>query len=52
MDELAVAFAMRCDLNGWTYEQGVRAAADLCQEIEDAAEDRANDERVSKEERR
>jgi hypothetical protein len=40
MDDLAIAFAMRCDEQGLTYEAGVRAAADLVDEIEQAAEDR------------
>ena len=41
MDDLAIAFAMRCDEQGLTYEAGVRAAEDLMTEIEQVAEDRA-----------
>lgn len=40
MDELAVAFAMRCDVQGLTYEAGLRAARELADEVEEAAEDR------------
>lgn len=40
MDDLVIAFAMRCDEKGLTFEQGVRAAADLADELESAAEDR------------
>jgi hypothetical protein len=40
MDDLAIAFAMRCDDNGLTYEAGVEAADRLTDEILQAAEDR------------
>lgn len=40
MDDLAVAFAMRCDEQGLSREQGIEAAERLAQEIEDVAEDR------------
>lgn len=40
MDDLAIAFAMRCDERGLTYEAGIRAARDLAAELEQAAEDR------------
>jgi hypothetical protein len=41
MDDLTIAFAMRCDERGLTYEAGVRAAEDLADELASAAEDRA-----------
>jgi hypothetical protein len=41
MDELAVAFAMRCDEQGLTYEAGLRAFEALSADLEQAAEDRA-----------
>lgn len=40
MDELVIAFAMRCDQQGLTYEQGLRAAEDLAEQLQEAAEDR------------
>lgn len=40
LDDLTVAFAMRCDDRGLTYEQGVEAAEALAEEIVEAAEDR------------
>ena len=40
MDALAIAFAMRCDEQGLTYEAGVRVAKTLAEEIESVAEDR------------
>lgn len=40
MDDLAIAFAMRCDDQALTYEQGVEAAEKLAEEIAEAAEDR------------
>ena len=49
MDQITVAFAMRCDQNGWSYEQGIRAAEQLGEELMQAAEDRYTDERVAKE---
>lgn len=42
MDDLAIAFAMRCDQQVLTYEAGVRAAEELAEEIARAAEDRAS----------
>jgi hypothetical protein len=40
MDDLAVAFAMRCDEQGLTYEAGIQAALDLAADLEQVAEDR------------
>jgi ribosomal protein S7 len=40
MDDLAVAFVMRCDGDGLTYEEGMGMAEALCDEIMMAAEDR------------
>lgn len=40
MDDLAVAFAMRCDQQDLTYEAGLRAAEQLIDELREAAEDR------------
>lgn len=40
MDDLAIAFAMRCDQQDLTYEAGLRAAQDLSEELTTAAEDR------------
>lgn len=42
MDDLAVAFAMRCDEQGLTFEAGIRAALDLAADLEQAAEDRVS----------
>lgn len=42
MDDLTIAFTMRCDQQNLTFEEGVRAAADLADEMEQAAEDRAS----------
>jgi hypothetical protein len=41
MDDLVIAFVMRCDEQAMTYEQGLDAAERLAGEIEAAAEDRA-----------
>lgn len=40
MDDLTIAFAMRCDDQGLSYEEGIEAAARLAEEIEFAAADR------------
>lgn len=40
MDELAIAFVMRCDQDDLTYEEGIGMAEVLCDEIMMAAEDR------------
>ncbi len=40
MDDLAVAFVMRIDGDGLTFEAGQRAAEELAEEILRAAEDR------------
>jgi len=40
MDELAIAFAIRCDEAGLTLEEGILAAENLCDEIWTVAEDR------------
>lgn len=50
MDDLAVAFAMRCDTQGLTYEQGVEAARELADDLEFAAEERKFNPAVTKEE--
>jgi ribosomal protein S7 len=42
VNELAIAFAMQCDMSGLTYEQGLEAAERLADEIMAAAEDRSN----------
>lgn len=42
MDDLTVAFAMRCDELVLTYEAGVEYAQRLADELEQAAEDRAS----------
>lgn len=39
-DDLAIAFAMRCDEQGLTYEAGIEAAELLADELEEAAIDR------------
>lgn len=49
MDDLAIAFAMRCDERGLTFEQGVKAAAELAEQIETVAEDRDYASREDKE---
>jgi hypothetical protein len=41
MDDLVIAFVMRCDEQGLDYEAGLAAAERLVSEIEAAAEDRA-----------
>lgn len=41
VDDLVIAFAMRCDDQGMTYEAGVRAAEELADALAYAAEDRA-----------
>jgi hypothetical protein len=40
MDDLAIAFAERCDREGLTYEHGVAKAEELADEIVQVAEDR------------
>lgn len=40
MDDLAVAFAMRCDQEGMSHEEGLEAAEALNEEIMLVAEDR------------
>jgi hypothetical protein len=40
MDDLAIAFAERCDLQGLTYEHGIAAAEELADELVGVAEDR------------
>lgn len=40
MDDLAVAFAMRCDEQGLSYEAGLRLAEEISDELIAAAEDR------------
>lgn len=42
MDDLSIAFALRCDERGLTLEQGIEAAEELAEEIRDAAQDRAD----------
>lgn len=41
LDDLTVAFAMQCDSRGMSYEQGIRWAEQLTDEIMQAAEDRS-----------
>ena len=50
MDDLTIAFAMRCDEQGLTYEQGLRAAVILADELEAAAEDRRSFAKVASDE--
>ena len=40
MDDLAIAFAMRCDAEGLTHDEGVEAAERLADEILGVAEER------------
>jgi len=40
MDDLAIAFAMRCDTQGLSHDEGVAAAEKLADEIMEAADDR------------
>ena len=40
LDDLAIAFAMRCDERALTYEAGLRAADELADELAQVAQDR------------
>lgn len=44
VDDLVIAFAMRCDEQGLTYEQGVEAAEELAARLEEVAEERLTGE--------
>jgi hypothetical protein len=41
MDDLAIAFAIRCDENSLTVAEGIEAAEKLADELMGIAEDRA-----------
>lgn len=40
MDDLVIAFAMRCDEQGLSYEAGLELAEQIAEELNDAAESR------------
>lgn len=42
MDDLAIAFNMRCDERGLTVDEGIEAATALALELMGVAEDRAS----------
>lgn len=43
IDDLAIAFAMRCDDQKLSHEEGVKAAEKLADEIAEVAEDRSRE---------